>query len=178
MKVAFFFFLIYFSNCVVSSLWGGVTIRVYFSSCKFANTKTVIFLPSLNSLDCLQFISRKCIDFPSSPVRLVKGCCLYSAPGTEAESPVHAGGSAAFCQLYSTLPPVPRPTVGFLRSFSSHLNHITLVRELVSQAAILCSRSEVFLQAPLVCLFICGAHSLVRLVSPCLQQFTVLLGTW
>lgn len=77
MKMAPFFFY-----CVVSSLWVGVDIRMHFSSCKSINTNTIIPPPSLNSLNCLPFTSRKRIDFPSSPPHHVKGRCLYSVPGS------------------------------------------------------------------------------------------------
>lgn len=63
---------------MVSSLSGGVGIGMHFSSCKSINTKAIIPPSPQNSLSCLQFLSSKCIDFPSSLPHHIKGRGLYS----------------------------------------------------------------------------------------------------
>ena len=104
MKWPFFFF-----NCVVSCIWGGAAIRVHFSSCKLADTETVMPPPSLNSLNCLQFTSRKCRDFPSSPPYPVKGRCLYSVPGTGEGSPCKLEALQPSTSCIQSCLPLPSP---------------------------------------------------------------------
>lgn len=68
---------------------------MHFSSCKSVSTKATRSPPSLNSLNRLQFMSRKRIDFPSSLPLCVRGRCFDSVLD-QMGLPGHARGSATF----------------------------------------------------------------------------------
>lgn len=160
----FFFFLIVW---LVPFGLGLLAIIMHFSSCKSINAKAILPPPSLNSLNCLPFMSRKRIDFPSCPPHRIKGHCLYSVLETRWGLLYVPEALQPYCQPQSTCLLLQGPCW-----FPSLFELCTLglyclaLPNGVFQAAILCSRSEFFLQAPLVGLFISSPRS-------CLPCFTL-----
>lgn len=95
---------------MLSSLWAGVAgYHNAFSSCKSVSTKATRSPPSLNSLNGLQFMSRKRIDFPSSLLLCVRGRCFDSVLD-QMELPGHARGSATFSPDIVRAPLAPGTT--------------------------------------------------------------------
>lgn len=171
----FFFFLIVWLVPFGLEL---LAIIMHFSSCKSINTKAIIPPPSLNSLNCLQFMSRKRIDFPPCPPHRVKGRCLYSVLGTRWGScacqrlcSLTASHSQCACLLLKG----PHRFPSLLQLGTPGLYYPCLMVFLKLQYYALGQR--LFHRHPWsACSFL--SHSLVCLVSPCLQQCAVPLGMW
>ena len=98
---------------------------MHFSSCKSINTEAIIPPPSLNSLSCLQFMSRKRIDFSFLSPPSCQGSLFVFCTRDQMGLPVRAGGSAALLPAVVSIPTAPGTTL-FLFTVSARYASIIL----------------------------------------------------